>query len=299
MTLKSTLIRRMRRESELAWRYVLNTGPSLSYLLHRPRLDEVGRRVVADLDRDGIAISSAAELFGTTDAFERLRTASESVAATAVSPYGEKEFLDYVLGEQPPLDPASPFGEFALNERLLDIANAYFGMYTQLRFYNVWRTKVSDQPAHASQLWHRDREDFLLLKVFVHLRDVDGGSGPFRYARGTHPKGLVRATAPHRLEGHIERSTDAELATIVPEDRWLDAIGPAGTIVFADTRGYHCGGLSRVRERLLFSMLYTSRDSGVREWFTRPETMATPLPAAPRFATGAGRRGPAWVGRRR
>jgi hypothetical protein len=299
MSVRSSVTRRLRKESQLTWRYVLNTGPTVSYLLHRPRLDDVARRVVADLDRDGIAITSVEELFGDAAAFEQLQSAAELVASSTDGANGEKEFLDYMLGELPALDPTSPFGDFALDPRMLDIANAYFRMFTQLRFYNVWRTKVSDQPARASQLWHRDREDFLLLKVFVHLRDVDEGSGPFRYARGTHPKGSIRGVAPHHLEGHVERSTDADLALVVPEDRWIEATGPAGTIVFADTRGYHCGGLSRERERLLFTMLYTSRDSGVREWFTRPDTMTMPPQGAPTFAIGAGRRGPAWVGRRR
>jgi hypothetical protein len=84
------------------------------------------------------------------------------------------------------------------------------------------------------------------------LSDVDGGCGPFQYASGSHMKSAnanVRAFDKYGLG-------DDEMATLVPRDRWFVGTGPPGTIIFADTRGYHKGGLARQRERLVFVGMY-------------------------------------------
>jgi len=161
-------------------------------------------------------------------------------------------------------------------------------MRTQLRFYNVWLTRPSGEQLQSSQLWHRDREDFYILKVFIYLRDVGPGAGPFRYAVGTH-RGRDRRLLPGRTsEGVISRTTDSELAAVVPPDRWSDVLGPRGTVVLADTRGLHCGGAAVDTERLLFTCMFTSQASQVREWFDRKD-MATPPPEL-EFALRSGRR---------
>ena len=76
-----------------------------------------------------------------------------------------------------------PFTRLAVKSPLLQIANAYLGMYTRLRYYNIWHTFATRSKPRESQLWHRDREDLYILKVFIYLRDVDLGAGPFTYAR--------------------------------------------------------------------------------------------------------------------
>ena len=49
--------------------------------------------------------------------------------------------------------------------------------------------------------------------------------------------------------------SDEEMGTLVPKDRWF--LGTArGTVIIADTRGYHKGGLARKRERLVFVGMY-------------------------------------------
>jgi hypothetical protein len=289
MTAARSVKRRLRHDSELAWRYLFNAGPSISFRLRRHGLDPVQQRIVDELERDGVSISTFAEVFGDDALLDELCSTSEEAAADGRHAAHEKDFLSYVLGDTPPLDTESVFGRVALNPRLRAIANGYFGMFTQLRFYNVWLTRPDRELHSGSKLWHRDREDFRILKVFVYLRDVGTGAGPFCYAQGTHRRG---PTPPNELEGHIERSSDAQLETVVPRDRWLEAIGPRGTMVFADTRGLHCGGRAVDDERLLFTCMYTSRDSQVREWFDRSSTTnASPELA---FAVGAGRKGPAW-----
>ena len=99
---------------------------------------------------------------------------------------GRKTFILELLGHRPELDPQSIFARFALQNEILRIANSYFGMFTQLRYYNVWHTLTTASPPRESQLWHYDRDDHLILKLFVYCSDVDEGAEAITYAPGTH-----------------------------------------------------------------------------------------------------------------
>jgi hypothetical protein len=133
-------------------------------------------------------------------------------------------------------------------------------------------------------LWHRDREDFLITKIFVYLSDVDEGAGPFTYARGTHPKGDVRKEPGYSLEGNVRRSTDEQMAEVLAPERWFRGVGPKGTIIFADTRGYHRGGLARERDRVMYTAMFTSQASQSEEFMVKGPHFALPVDAEKAFA---------------
>ena len=61
----STYRRRVKqacRRNAVAWRYVLNAAGSLGYAVNHKPLSPEARRVVRDLDRDGVAITSIGAL---------------------------------------------------------------------------------------------------------------------------------------------------------------------------------------------------------------------------------------------
>jgi hypothetical protein len=207
--------------------------------------------------------------------------------AKVTSATGQKTFVFELLNRKPVFDPDSIYARFALQHPILHVANAYFGMLTRLRYYNVWRTFATDSQPRESQLWHRDREDLLILKVFVHLNDVDEGAGPFTYATGTHPKGKHRQEAESFLEGNVKRTTDDQMLNLVPKDRWRRGVGESGTIIFADTRGYHKGGLARTRDRLMYTCMFTSQASESEEFMLRLRRYAAPRDHARAFALNA------------
>jgi hypothetical protein len=287
------------RKSPLAWRYLFNLGPTVAYRSGRRALTGEAGRVLADLNRDGVAITSAealfegdspyAELAAAVEALERrLSGEIERARAEANDPaIGRKTFIHHLLGEKPALDPQHICTRFALHNPVLQIANGYFGMYTQLRYYNVWHTLATRGEARESQLWHRDREDYHILKVFVYFSDVDEGAGPFIYAPGTHLKGKLRQDPDSYLEGGVKRSEDQQMAAVVPPERWVTCTGRKGTIVFADTRGYHKGGLARERDRIMYACMFTSSASEVREHFVRPERLPAGMAPEQAFALAA------------
>jgi hypothetical protein len=270
------------------WRYLFNLKSTFGYRREPMRLDGESLRIVNRLNRDGIAICSTELLPGVAAGFDELERAVEQledewagrIAAARQradgGDVGRKTFILQLLGERPRLEPESVFARFALQPQILAIANAYFGMYTQLRYYNVWHTLTTRSQPRESQLWHYDREDHLILKLFVYLSDVDEGAGPFTYAPGTHRKGR-RRREPHSFdEQGVRRWNDQQMSEVIPAANWIQAIGPKGSIVFADTRGFHKGGLVRERDRLLFTCLFTSPTSQAPELFERPQQLSLP-----------------------
>lgn len=264
---------RERRRSEFFWRYGFNFLPSLNYRFGAEKNStEAVRGVIENLNRDGIAITSVSELLGTDKSFAELESEVQKmleergdeieklkIHANDADSVGDKTFNVELLGSQVNFEPDAVFARFALQDALLNLANNYFQMIVKLRYYNVWYTFATNSAARESQLWHYDREDNYILKVFLYLNDVDEGAGPFTYAPQTHPKGVLRGREPeYFLEKNVRRTTDEQMSAVVPKENWIKATGKKGTIVFADTRGYHKGGEARTSDRLMYTCMFTS-----------------------------------------
>ncbi len=280
------------RQNEFVWRYGFNFLPSVlrAFQSGTHPVPEA-ERVLADLNRDGIAITSVNKLFDDPKMFSLLESNVEDLldardgdlkrlkeTSEAKDLVGNKTFNVELLGSQVAFDPKSIFARFALQDSFLNIANNYFRMLVKLRYFNVWYTFATSGDARESQLWHFDREDNYILKVFLYLRDVDEGSGPFTYASETHRKGRKWGARPEfSLEEGVRRSTDGQMSEIIPSSKWIKAVGPKGTIVFADTRGFHKGGEARTSDRLMYTCMYTSPASDSKRLLTFPvETMSLP-----------------------
>ena len=285
------------RKFEFTWRYVFNFQPTIAYQFSSKSVDMEAARVVADLNRNGIAITTAEKLLGTNSCYEELSSAVEGLegelanqlrmaraSADDSDAVGRKTFIAELLGARPILDLTNVYARFALQKPILQIANTYFGMFTRLRYYNIWHTFATQAEARESQLWHRDREDYYILKMFVYLSDVDENAGPFTYAAGSHLKGKLRHEPAYFLEGDVKRTIDSQMAEVVPPERWIKGVGSKGTIIFADTRGYHKGGLARERDRIMYTCMFTSRASQSKEFLMRPERLSVPSDREQAFA---------------
>ncbi len=288
------IIRNLARESrrkEFFWRYGFNFFPSLNYRIGtRADSNGITRRIVDDLNRDGIAIASVFDFLDMETAFAELEMKVKKLMlgretelerlkllVNDTDKIGEKTFNVELLGSEIEFQPESIFARFALQNSLLNIANDYFKMLVKLRYYNVWLTFPADSAPRESQLWHFDREDNYILKVFLYLKDVDEGTGPFTYAPKTHRKGVLRGSEPeYFIEKNIRRTTNEQMAAVVPPEDWITATGKKGTIVFADTRGYHKGGEARTSERLMFTCMFTSPASESKRLIKFPSNLTSP-----------------------
>ena len=128
-------------------------------------------------------------------------------------------------------------------------------MRRYLRYVNVWYAFPTHGLAKETQLWHRDDPDHLTVKLFIYLKDVDEGSGPFCFIPRTHPLGSLNKIRARAREG---RTNDEEMASAVPPAHWKVCTGPAKTVVLADTTGFHKGLKPETKHRLLLVFHYTS-----------------------------------------
>jgi hypothetical protein len=216
------------------------------------------RGVVEQLRRDGVVITDVEKIFGDrslygTAADEAQRLYDRPREEVAAAEGTKATFLTKLATGS--YDLRHPFAQLALHPAALAIANGYLDLRSTLRALDLWLTQPTTGPAIQTQLWHRDADDVVNVKMFVYFTDVKREAGPLMYAPQTHPLGNRRHVPDHDDQG---RSKDEQLARIAPEDEWVLCEGQPGTVVFADTCGYHKQLKPEAGERLLLVAHYVS-----------------------------------------
>lgn len=240
-------------------------------LPHRldPRPNAQLREALQVLQRDGIVVRDSAEFFGHdprlyADAYAWAHQAWEAARSTvaregeqALTRYffkQDKEYKIHLLPREVPAD--HPFMRIALDPTLLALVNQYMGMRTYLRAIHLWWDRPMAALPKGSQLWHRDLDDLMNVKVFIYFNDVGLGNGPFCFIPGTHPLGPRRLLRPEHDASW--RSTDEQMAQPVPASDWKICTAPAGTVILCDTCGLHKGLKPKRSDRLMLTIQYTS-----------------------------------------
>ena len=196
-------------------RVLANRASRRRYAHESTELDESQQEVVDRLRKDGYATVPLTELVPDPEVWNELeaeaaRFVTETQDGLALEQEGGesalrrragKEFLvrKYSWGVELGID--DPWLRLGANPRLLDLANAYLGMWSKLEYVDVWYTQPAGSDERlSSQRWHRDFNDRHLLKGFLYLVDVDEQAGPFEYVRAARP------AASSRRSGHGVRS---------------------------------------------------------------------------------------------
>ena len=214
----------------------------------RPDESLVDGTLLAELRERGIAVRPFDEVFRDRMRLDELQAIAERREAQR-RPTEEKGFIERLMPTH--VEATGPFVALALEPQVVALASAYLGMYSYLRALEMWRNLPTDEPPKLSQLWHRDWDDVVNLKLFVYLSEVSEESGPFTFAPGTQPGG------PRQLDVK-DRLSDDEMAERIPRTEWVVCTGPPGTVVLADTCGYHKGGKPTKGDRLLWTAQFTS-----------------------------------------
>jgi hypothetical protein len=285
---------------ELHDRLLDNRAARRRYEEQPPVVDAMQEDILGKLRDEGYAVVPFGELVsdptvwaeleteadrfvGETEAeLERERTGGES----ALRRREGKEFVVRKYAYEVQLGLDDPWLRLGLNERLLDVANAYLGMWTKLEYVDVWYTPpVEDGDRRSSQRWHRDFNDRHLLKAFLYLGDVDEESGPFEYVPRSAPGNELDHLWPWRPlgqnyppEGELDRKIAGRAVTFT---------APKGTLIFCNTSGFHRGGFAVGKPRVLATVTYSSPASLAalteRNYSLRPEA-ANGLAPAQRYA---------------
>jgi ectoine hydroxylase-related dioxygenase (phytanoyl-CoA dioxygenase family) len=235
----------------------------------RPELDDVQRRILADVEATGFAVAPFGELFADEAHWQDLEAMRDRFVAETeadLAKGGEhvrvragKEFVVRLHSYDVRLGLDDPWFRAAASHRVLDIANAYLEMWSKLEYVDVWYSvpQPSDAKRISSQRWHRDYNDQHLLKVFCYLVDVDEAMGPFQYVPGSQPGGQYGDTWPWEPLGK-NYPTEEELEARIPSSSIEAFTAPKGTLIFCNTAGFHRGGFSTTSPRVLATATYSS-----------------------------------------
>jgi hypothetical protein len=256
---------------ELHDRLLANRSSRRRYAQQPPGLDATQRLIVDGLREDGYATVPFAELVPDLSLWNELdadaaRFVDDTEAelaregeggSSALRRRAGKEFVvrKYSWGVQ--LGSDDPWLRAGINRRLLDVANAYLGLWSKLEYVDVWYTLPEGvDERRSSQRWHRDFNDRHLLKAFLYLVDVDEDTGPFEYVPRSAPGGELDRLWPWRPLGE-NYPPDDELAKHI-DGRSVTFTAPKGTLIFCNTAGFHRGGFAKAKPRVLATWTWDS-----------------------------------------
>lgn len=143
------------------------------------------------------------------------------------------------------------------NPLVLQTVGELFGCKPTISNVSMWWSLPGHAKAEHAELFHRDVDDWLFIKLFIYITDVDAGSGPHVFVRGSQnsPK-LAR----------IGRYTDEEVAHEFGRDNVLSLTAPAGTSFLENTYGMHKGQLPHTNRRLLLQAQYSLRPISILQY---------------------------------
>ena len=137
--------------------------------------------------------------------------------------------------------------ELANHPRLLALAGSYLGCAPTISTIGIRWSRPSRQTATV-QSFHRDPDDWKMVKFFTYLTDVAEGTGPHVFIAGSH-----REKPPL----YARRYSDEEVADKYGEKAFITIEGRRGTMFLADTSGVHKGAAALKGPRLMLEVGYT------------------------------------------
>jgi hypothetical protein len=208
---------------------------SLTSLLHRhkPTLDQGDQVIIDDLYKNGVHVTSIEHLF---------KDVSESIMGVLANAAFDLEVSDsgvipdYLEKRVSSIDMApgfliSKYPEIfflCLSRRILNIAETYLGL--SAAYHGVaLRHSLVDGLEAGPRVWHKDAEDFRVVRIVVYLNDVTAGGGPFEYVPRAY--GLTYKQF-NGIEGKL---TQENMLKVVPQNALRQCYGKAGTVIIADT----------------------------------------------------------------
>lgn len=150
--------------------------------------------------------------------------------------------------------------QFAAQDRFLDLAQAYLGCTPTLYSINAFWSFPNRSPHKASQVFHRDWEDYRSLALFTQLTPVDiPEDGAHYYVETSSDFDKFERTMRNRgiPAGEIEALSVRDETVIAPlamklfKDSARRFDGPAGVSFCTDGYGLHRAEVPRDRPRLL------------------------------------------------
>jgi hypothetical protein len=219
-----------------------------------PILEKRDRQILDTLNRDGIYITTLADL-GIDCTPQLLNAASKLLPRMGKANYNAAQQNHpeiYIVTDIP------AFYDWGKQPRLLNIIENYIGLPVAYHGVHL-RKDFPNENQFATLLWHRDIEDRKIVKIIVYLNDVEEKHGPFEYV----PLALTSKYQLNYYRIHAQTNNSAgiddhTLNKIIPKSAWKSCPGPAGTVILTDTRKLLHHGTLRREERSTLFFAYTA-----------------------------------------
>ncbi|MDX2230103.1 MAG: hypothetical protein NW220_10720 [Leptolyngbyaceae cyanobacterium bins.349] len=210
---------------------------------HLPQLNDADQAIVNQLEQEGVCTTSldALAIPNTNQLLRSAQQISTDLAQQSHSPGHVHKHTLMADARQLLAYPEIFF--WGLSERILKIVECYLGLpvgYDGLAFYY----SVADGRDAGPRVWHRDKEDWKMLKVAIYLNDVDEFGGPFQMVKPMINTHLIQSLPQYKGLTHTElqQFLQATLPDVNSSDWLTSCVGKMGTVIFADTaRFYHRG----------------------------------------------------------
>jgi UDP-glucose 4-epimerase len=160
-------------------------------------------------------------------------------------------------------DTNSALAKYCLNEEVAKACAMYLDLVPKLTSFKIWRSHQTDvSERSASQNWHRDYNEFQMIRIFLYFNEVNSNNGAGEYVSGTHFLGDSYEVLQDSEDGVSRYSSESDVRKAFSKDKLVTADGGAGTLYFVDTAGLHRGGYHPVpgERRVALTTFSTAAD---------------------------------------
>lgn len=203
-------------------------------------------RIASDLSKYGIAKAGITEFANMPSIDALQREYEELLAKDNLNPHDRKakSFIQRLVDDDYKFDnPQSAITQYCLNEEVAIACAKYLGMIPKLTSFKIWRSHQTEVVERtASQNWHRDYNEYQMIRIFLYFNDVNKSNGAGEYVTGTHYLGDSYNKLQDSEDGVSRYSTEEQVTKEFDSNRLVVAEGLAGTMYFVDTAGLHRGG---------------------------------------------------------
>ncbi|SCB21731.1 phytanoyl-CoA dioxygenase family protein [Rhizobium hainanense] len=141
-----------------------------------------------------------------------------------------------------------------LDPLLVDVARQYLGGQAKVITTRIWwsfptQASEADRSLASLDKYHFDLDDWRMLKFFFNLVDVDEGTGPHVFVKGSHKRRRVR----HQLTLLVGHPAN-EVLDYYGQANALTLTGKAGSGFVEDPFGFHMGTVPTQKPRLMMEV---------------------------------------------
>jgi hypothetical protein len=147
--------------------------------------------------------------------------------------------------------------KFALSDTMLQIVSGYYGLVPQIKEIGIWLTPPQEHQ-FSSQLYHLDKPESQLLKLFINIDPTQDDAGPLTLLPANVSRKVRQKTRYEAIYFRGNgRLTDQTVFSICSQSDQIMLGGASGTGGFADTSNcFHFGSRCKSGERKMLTVAF-------------------------------------------